>query len=113
MGCFGILSEFLRKHRSEVLGMLLEEFDAEKYERAMKREGYEEGHAAGLQEGQERGIAIGRSIAILTILEQKGTIPDDLKEKILSQKDEMVLKQWLLVAAATENIESFREKAGI
>ena len=34
-----ILSGFLRKNRSEVLGMLLEEFDAEKYEKTIREEG--------------------------------------------------------------------------
>ena len=42
--------------------MLLEEFDVEKYERTIKKEGSEEGYASGLQEG--------RASAILTILEQ-------------------------------------------
>ena len=37
-----ILSEFLRKNRAEVLGMLLEEFDVEKYERTIRSEGREE-----------------------------------------------------------------------
>ena len=67
-------------------------------------------------EGRSEGIAIGRteggSNAILTILEQKGTVPDDLRERILSQKDEAVLKQWLLAAASAGNIENFREKTG-
>ena len=39
----GILKEFLLKNRAEVLGMLLEEFDAEKYERTIRSEGREEG----------------------------------------------------------------------
>lgn len=38
-----ILEEFLRKYRTEVLGMLLEEFDVNKYERSLKEEGREEG----------------------------------------------------------------------
>ena len=38
-----ILEEFLRKYRSEVLGMLLEEFDVKKYERSLREEGREEG----------------------------------------------------------------------
>ena len=50
---------------------------------------------------------------MLTILEQKGTIPDDLRERILFQKDETVLKEWLLAAASAEDIEVFREKSGI
>ncbi len=39
----GILKEFLLKNRAEVLGMLLEEFDVEKYERTLRKEGKEEG----------------------------------------------------------------------
>lgn len=45
----GILKEFLLKNRAEVLGMLLEEFDAEKYERTIRAEGREEGRKEGLQ----------------------------------------------------------------
>ncbi|MGN0280078.1 MAG: hypothetical protein ACI4C4_12055 [Lachnospiraceae bacterium] len=110
----GILSEFLRRHRSEVLGMLLEDFDVEKYERTIKKEGYEagraDGHASGLREGHASGLQEGRASDVLTILEQKGTIPTDLRERILSQKDETVLKQWLLAAASARDIENFREK---
>lgn len=38
-----ILSEFLKKYHSEVLGMLLEEFDVKKYENTIREEGKEEG----------------------------------------------------------------------
>lgn len=41
----GILKEFLLRNRAEVLGMLLEEFDAEKYERTIREEGIKEGEA--------------------------------------------------------------------
>ncbi|MGN1151754.1 MAG: hypothetical protein ACI4SN_06290, partial [Lachnospiraceae bacterium] len=113
----GILSEFLKRYRSEVLGMLLEEFDVEKYERTIKKEGYEEGHASGLREGRAEGHASGlregRASDVLTILEQKGIVPADIRERILSQKDEAVLKEWLLAAASAEDIETFREKTGI
>ncbi len=37
----GILSDFLKKYRAEVLGMILEEFDVDKYERSLKNEGIE------------------------------------------------------------------------
>ena len=133
----GILSEFLRRNRSEVLGMLLEEFDIEKYERTIKKEGYEEGHASGLREGHASGLREGhasglreghasglreghasglqegRASAVLTILEQKGTVSTDLRERILSQNDEVILKQWLLAAASAEDIKTFREKTEI
>ena len=41
---------FLKKYRAEVLGMLLEEFDKDKYERSLKNEGIE----IGIQQGTER-----------------------------------------------------------
>ncbi|MCM1414599.1 MAG: hypothetical protein NC430_01570, partial [bacterium] len=45
----GILKEFLLQNRAEVLGMLLEEFDAEKYERTIRGEGREEGIEEGIE----------------------------------------------------------------
>ena len=42
-----ILRNVLNEKRSEVLGMLLEEFDQEKYERTLREEGREEGIEAG------------------------------------------------------------------
>ena len=88
--------------------MLLEEFDVEKYERTIKKEGYEEGHA----EGHASGLREGRASDVLTILEQKGIVPADIRERILSQKDEAVLKEWLLAAASAEDIKAFCEKTG-
>ena len=73
----------------------------------------DEGIAIGEERGRSEGIAIGSSTAILTILEQKGTVPADLRERILSQKDEAVLKEWLLYAASAMDIENFREKTEI
>ena len=89
----GILSEFLKRYRSEVLGMLLEEFDVDKYERTMKREGYEEGHAeghaSGLQEGRQKaGEQINK--LIVALLEQNRT--EDL---LRAAKDEEYQKQLL------------------
>ena len=78
--------------------------------------GRSEGIAIGEERGRSEGITIGRtagsSTAILTLLEQKGTVPADLRERILSQKDGAVLKQWLLAAASAGDIENFREKTG-
>ena len=46
-----ILRKFLRKHRAEVIGMLLAEFDAEKYEKTIRQEGLEEGIEQGIKQG--------------------------------------------------------------
>ena len=59
----GILEDILRKHRSQVLGSLLEEFDEKKYARTLREEGREEGYEAGrtdgFTEGEQRGIERG------------------------------------------------------
>jgi len=54
----GILKEVLLKNRAEVLGMLLEEFDAEKYERTIRSEGREEGRVEGIKAGMRFSIEI-------------------------------------------------------
>lgn len=46
----GILYEVLKNYRAEVLGMLLEEFDVEKYERTIRMEGREEGIEQGIEQ---------------------------------------------------------------
>ena len=55
----GILEDILRKHRSQVLGSLLEEFDEKKYARTLREEGYEAGRTDGFTEGEQRGIERG------------------------------------------------------
>lgn len=52
----GILYETLRDYRAEVLGMLLEEFDVDKYERTIRKEGIEQ----GLELGVERSNRLAR-----------------------------------------------------
>ena len=52
----GILEDILKKHRSQVLGSLLEEFDEKKYARTLREEGYE----VGREEGYESGFLEGK-----------------------------------------------------
>ena len=47
----GILKDFLTKHRSEVVGMLLEEFDMDEYIKMERRDSYADGHEDGLATG--------------------------------------------------------------
>lgn len=51
----GILEDVLRRKRSQVLGSILEEFDVEKYERSLRREGREEGIRCVVELLQETG----------------------------------------------------------
>ena len=55
----GILEDILRKHRSQVLGSLLEEFDEKKYARTLREEGYEAGRTDGYESGKADGVSAG------------------------------------------------------
>ena len=45
--------------------MLLEEFDAEKYERTLREEGREEGRQEGREEGRREGREIGDAVRLV------------------------------------------------
>ncbi|HJB15467.1 MAG TPA: hypothetical protein IAA05_05420 [Candidatus Blautia excrementipullorum] len=55
----GVLSEELSASRKEVVGMFLEEYDAELHERTLREEGREEGRQEGRQEGRREGMQAG------------------------------------------------------
>lgn len=74
----GILYDMLREYRAEVLGMLLEEFDVDKYERTIRMEGLEEGRERGIEEGKKQGIEIGveRSNRLIRILMEQNRMAE-------------------------------------
>ena len=86
-----ILKEFLQKNKSEVVGMLLEEFDAEKYERTIREEGRLESKIDD----------------ILGLLGELGQVPQRIVELINSQDSIDVLSRWLKSAAKAETIAEF------
>lgn len=60
-------------------------------------------HAAGKAEG----IAEGKAEAILEILKAYGKIPENLRSRIMSEKDGSVLKQLLKYAVQATTISEF------
>ena len=54
----GILAEFLKAQRAEVLAMSIFEYDQEKHMQLVKEENWEDGHAEGLKEGQDRMLLL-------------------------------------------------------
>lgn len=111
----GILSEFLKAQRAEVVAMSIFEYDAEKHMRLEKEESYEdglaEGRRSGLAEGRRTGLAeghrVGKAEALLLILNKKGELSKEAERRILEEKSDEVLTRWLLLAAATEDVRIF------
>lgn len=97
-----VLREFFRMHRSEVVDVGIYEFDAELYEKVIKEESREEGRAEGKAEGKAESI--------LELLEELGPVSDNLRRKIMEQKNPDTLKRWHKLSAKTETVEAF-EKA--
>ncbi|MBD5490628.1 MAG: hypothetical protein HDR16_00445 [Lachnospiraceae bacterium] len=69
----------MRKNRSQVLGMLLEEFDVEKYERTLRNEGREEGIRYTVEALQEAGQT--REFVIDKIAEKYALLQTEAEEK--------------------------------
>lgn len=75
----GILEEFLRKNRSEVIAMSIFEYNKEEEERKIRKAEYEAGFAEGESHGTER------ILQLVQLLAQNGRY--DEIHKITSDKD--------------------------
>ena len=78
----GILEDILRKHRSQILGSLLEDFDEKKYARTLREEGWEAGHEAGLQAGRETGMAETEQKLIKNLMVNMNITEEEAKERL-------------------------------
>lgn len=64
-------------------------------------------------EGKSLGIAQGKAEAIIELLEEYGTVPNDLSQKILNETELEKLRKWNKLAARVESIEEFKVQADI
>ena len=63
-----------------------------------------------LREEYDEGKAEGKAEAVLNLLEELGEISDDLRVRIISEKDLDVLKRWLKQAVKSESTDESIEK---
>ena len=101
----GILSDFLRGQRAEVIAMSIFEYNEEE-EMKKLREGERE-------IWQRRGKAEGKAESVLEVLEVYGQVPEYVERRILGEKDIEILSAWLKEAAKAESVEDFLEKTGL
>ncbi len=69
----------------------------------MIKDAKEEGRIEGNIEGRIRG----KAEDIFALLEELGVIPEDVKERIMEQKDMSILNNWLKMAAKADNMDMF------
>ena len=132
----GILAEFLRSQRSEVVAMSIFEYDhevemkkltdelrenirAEEHERALAeaRAEVEEATKKLYEEAKEKnrteGRAEGQTHFLLLVLDLRGAVPDWLKERIRCEKDPRLLEDWMKAAAYAVSVEDFLSRTGL
>ena len=90
-----------------------EEEELKKLGRAEYRKGKMDGRAEGKAEGEAEGRMKGKAESVLLALEMKGSVPEQLRTRILAETDGPVLEEWLKAAIETDTIEGFREKNGL
>lgn len=113
----GILAEFLRKNKSEVIAMSIFEYDKEEEERKLRKAEYEAGREAGIKVGikvgREAGLKVGREAGLKEGIQEivqnmlrAGKTPEKMArytgceiqelEKIAEalQTDEAVIQEW-------------------
>ena len=66
-----------------------------------------EAQAEGRAEGRAEGLALGKAENILELLQDYGTVPEELKTRIMSEKDLQTLSRWNRLAARVSSIEAF------
>ena len=64
----------------------------------------------GREEGRIEGRIEAKAESVLEVLEEFGTVPEQLRTVILSQTDMDTLKHWLKLAVRADSMEEFAEK---
>ena len=62
-----------------------------------------------LRDERAEGKAEGKAEDILVLLQEIGTVSEQLQEKIVNEKDLSTLLKWLKLAAKSESIQQFEE----
>ena len=117
----GILADFLRGQRAEVVAMSIFEYNEEEEMRKLregerqlgKEEGKEEGIEIGMAQGLAQGLAQGFAKSCLFALKSHGPIPKWLEERITEETDPELMNEWMETAVTTVDVESFLEKTGL
>ena len=105
----GILSDFLRSQRAEVIAVSIFEYNEEEELKKLRQAEYR----SGKEEGITKGIAKGKAESVLLLLEMKGSVPEHLREQIIAETDSALLENWLQAAAKACTVEAFMEETGL
>ena len=76
-------------------------------EEKKQRKGKGKAMCKAIEDLKNEGRAEGRAESIIDLLEDCGTVSDDLKRRIMEENNFKVLKSWLKLAVRVKNVEEF------
>lgn len=94
-------SERIRKIHSYVQKIRTSEEMGVKYMQAWEEKALER------LAGKEEGKAEGKAESVLELLEELGPVPEELRKKIMDEREMNTLKGWLKLAAKVSSVEDF------
>lgn len=106
----GILVDFLKKQRAEVISMSIFEYNEEEEIKKIRESERRSARIEAFAEGEANGEIKGRAETLLEILEYRGNISEDIKTRILEQKNLSTLQEWIKIAMVAETIEEFAKR---
>ena len=71
------------------------------------QDGVMEGKRAGIAEGKCTGALEGRAECIVEVLQEKGNVPDNVRNRVFAEKNMETLREWLRIAVRAENVAAF------
>ena len=83
--------------------------DAHARESYVRKQGIAIGKAEGIEIGKTEGKAEGKAEAILELLEDLGSVPADIRQLVMEQRDLETLTLWLKLASKAKSIEEFQK----
>lgn len=81
--------------------MSIFEYDEELHKKTLLEEGFEKGMEQGLELGRAEGKVEGKAESLLELLEELGDIPGRTRQRILEERDLLILKKWIRLAVKT------------
>ena len=103
-----LIERILTAQKAEVIQVVLETFDQEKYEKAMKREWYDEGFDEGYGEGYGNGRNKERENGICQLI----TVLLEMQEKYHITEDEIQAELISKYSLTPEEAESYLRQYG-
>ncbi len=101
----GILADFLRSQRAEVVAVSIFEYNEEEELKKFGRAEY--------RSGEIKGKAEGKAESVILALEMKGPVSEQLRERIFEEKEVSLLEDWLRKAIEADTVEAFMDRTGL